>query len=127
MKTPEQLIGSRHLTAWKEEMKQITSIEEINNLKNKSDMLLLYFSGEMCSVCRDLKPKIEEMIESYPGIFAAQVDIQKNSALAASFQVFTAPVVILFVNGQETIREAGVFSLINLEQKIARYDALLHD
>lgn len=127
MKTPEQLIGSRHQTAWKEEMKQITSIEEINNLKNKSDMLLLYFSGEMCSVCQDLKPKIEVMIDNYPGILTAQVDIQKNSALAASFQVFTAPVVILFVNGQETIREAGVFSLINLEQKIARYDALLHD
>ncbi|WKY45297.1 thioredoxin family protein [Eubacteriaceae bacterium ES2] len=108
-------------------MRQINSIEEINDLKNKYDMLLLYFSGGMCSVCQSLMPKIETMIESYPDIITAQVDIQKYSALAAGFQVFTVPVVILFVKGQETIREAGVFSLMNLEEKIARYVAFLQD
>ncbi|WKY48320.1 thioredoxin family protein [Eubacteriaceae bacterium ES3] len=108
-------------------MKQITSNEEINRLNAENQMFLLYFSGEMCSVCHDLKPKVEEMLMNYSGIDVAQVDIKKAAAIAASFQIFTVPAVIFFIEGKETIRQAGVFSMTALEEKIARYYRLLNE
>ena len=102
-------------------MKQINSMSEIDALKKENDMLLVYFGSNTCSVCCDLLPKIDQMLGNYPGISAVKVDIQKSPALSASFSVFTAPAVILFIQGKETLREAGIMSLSRLEGQISRY------
>ena len=102
-------------------MKQINSITEIDAFKKENDMLLVYFGSNTCSVCRDLLPKIEQMLGNYPSISAVKVDIQKSPALPASFSVFTAPAVILFIQEKETLREAGIMSLRHLEEQISRY------
>ena len=102
-------------------MKQINSMSEIDALKKGNDMLLVYFGSNTCSVCYDLLPKIDQMLGNYPGISAVKVDIQKSPALSASFSVFTAPAVILFIQEKETLREAGIMSLSRLEEQISRY------
>ena len=102
-------------------MKQINSMTEIDALKKGNDMLLVYFGSNTCSVCYDLLPKIDQMLGNYPGISAVKVDTQKSPALSASFSVFTAPAVILFIQEKETLREAGIMSLSRLEGQISRY------
>ena len=66
-------------------------------------------------------PAVSVMLGNYPGISAVKVDIQKSPALSASFSVFTAPAVILFIQEKETLREAGIMSLSRLEEQISRY------
>ncbi|WP_303867762.1 thioredoxin family protein [Acetobacterium wieringae] len=107
-------------------MESVKTIKEMNHLIQKNDMLLIYFGSSTCSVCRDLQPKIEAMIDRYPNIRAVKVDVQNVSELTASFHIFSAPVVMLFVQGKETVREAGIISVIKLEEKISRYDALFY-
>jgi len=108
-------------------MEPVNTIKEMNQLIQMNDMLLVYFGSNTCGVCRDLQPKIEVMIDRYPNIRAVKVDVQNLSELTASYSIFSAPVVMLFVQGKETVREAGIISLINREEKISRYDALLYD
>lgn len=108
-------------------MKTVNSMEELNRLKNNSSMLLMYFGGESCGVCKDMLPKVECMLERYPGIKAIKIEIEGSSELAASYNVFTIPVIILFIQGKETIREARIISVIGLEQKISRYYELLYE
>ena len=67
------------------------------------------------------------MIDRYPNIWAVKVDVQNVSELTVSYHIFSASVVMLFVQGKETVREAGIISVIKLEEKISRYDALLYD
>lgn len=90
-------------------------------------MLLVYFGSNTCSVCRDIMPKIDAMIDSYPFIKAVEVEVQKLPELSASYGVFTAPVVMLFIEGKETVREAGIMSLISLDEKISRYYDLFYE
>lgn len=107
-------------------MEPVKTIKEMHQLIQKNDMLLVYFGSNTCGVCRDLQPKIEAMIDRYPNIRAVKVDAQNVSELTASYSIFSAPVVMLFVQGKETVREAGIISVINLEEKISRYDALFY-
>jgi len=56
----------------------VDSIEMIEGLINKSEMILVYFSGESCGVCVALKPKIEDLLKKYPKIKNVQVDVAKS-------------------------------------------------
>ncbi len=84
-------------------------------------MLLIYFGITGCGVCKSMKPKVEIMIKRYPNIKAVMVEADKSLNISARFNVFTVPVILLYIEGKETIREARIISLDNLEQKIARY------
>ena len=89
-------------------------------------MALVYIGGDGCGVCRDLLGKVEKMVEKYPAIHAAKTDVDELPELAAAYQVFSIPVILLYIQQKETIREAGIISLVSLEQKIARYIDLLY-
>jgi len=102
-------------------MKILYSSSELNELKMNTDMVLVYFGSESCSVCRDIMPKLKKMLEKYPSIKGVKVEGHSLLELCAQYSVFTFPVIILFVQGKETIREAGIISLLSIEEKVARY------
>ncbi|HOA20309.1 MAG TPA: thioredoxin family protein [Sedimentibacter sp.] len=102
-------------------MEIITSYEKLQELIEKNDMVLVYFGIDDCGVCKSMKPKVENMIKRYPNIHAVIVKADKSPSISARFNVFTVPVILLYIEGKETIREVRIISLDNLEQKITRY------
>lgn len=104
-----------------ENMERVNSIEEIDKLKDENDMLLVYFGSHLCSVCIAMMPKLEALLKKYPDIKAVKVEVEKMPELSANYNVFAVPVIILFIQGKETIREARIISLIGLEESIRRY------
>lgn len=108
-------------------MDKVKNIEEIYELKNKHEMLLIYFGSLSCGVCNAMKPKLVNMLGKYPNIKLVEVEVEKNPELSAEYSVFTIPVIILYIQGKETIREARIISLEKLEQNISRYYSLLYN
>ncbi len=108
-------------------MEQISSVDDMTALKEDHEMVLVYFGSPICSVCQDMRPKVEQMIGNYPLIKTVKVEMQESPEVSAANGIFTAPAVILFIQGKETIREAGIISLIKLEEKIGRYYKLFHE
>lgn len=100
---------------------------QIDALKLHYDMVLLYIGSADCGVCKSLLPRLSALLLKYPHIRAVKADLSEAPELAAGFGIFTVPAAILFVMGKETMREAGFFSLTELEQKIIKYAALLDD
>lgn len=107
-------------------MKTVQTIEELDALTRANDMVLLYVGGRSCGVCRDLQPKLEEMIASYPEISLVKVEAEDSPLLAAHYSIFSIPALILLIQGKETMREAGIVSLGQIERKIARYRGLFY-
>ncbi len=105
----------------------IKNNEDLNKLINENDMLLIYFGSNSCSVCHAMKPKVEQLLGKYPKIKGVSVIVENSVELSAKYTVFTIPVIILFIQGKETIREARIISMENLEQKISRYYELFYD
>lgn len=108
-------------------MNTINSIDELNILKNNSEMLLIYFGSDSCGVCMAMKPKIESLLAKYPKIMSTKIETENSLELSAMHNVFTIPVIILYIQGKETIREARIISMEKLEQNISRYYELFYN
>lgn len=107
-------------------MEVIHSKSILNNVIQEHEMVLVYISTKSCGVCQVIKPQVKQLISNYPKIKLVEIKADQSISLSASLEVFTVPAVLLFIEGKEAIREARHISLINLEQKIARYYELFY-
>lgn len=103
-----------------------TDSEEIKVFLGGKPLNLVYFSVDDCSVCTEIKPKISELIDEFPQMGFAEVNLSHNIEPSAEFSVFTVPAVLVFAEGRETIRMARNFSIYELKEKIDRYYNLLN-
>ncbi|HET6555745.1 MAG TPA: thioredoxin family protein [Prolixibacteraceae bacterium] len=107
-------------------METIHSIEEFREVLNKNMAVLAYFSTDTCSVCHVLKPKVDQMIAgSFPQLKALYIQSDQQSELAAQNRVFTAPTVLVFFEGRETIRKSRSFGIEELKAEIQRPYSIL--
>ncbi|WP_456392857.1 thioredoxin family protein [Nitratifractor sp.] len=83
--------------------------------------VLLYFSGENCNVCHALRPKFKEAFEThFPLVEQIYLDVQEHPEIAAHFQVFSVPTMIVYLGGREFAREGRAVSLSRLVEKLQR-------
>jgi len=97
------------------------TLETIKEKVTSEAGVLLYFSGEDCRVCHALRPKFAEMFDAhFPLVKQVFLDAQEHAEIAAYFQVFSVPTMIVFLQGQEFAREGRAVSLHQLIQKLGR-------
>ena len=99
----------------------LNNLDELNT-KLKNDLaLVVYFSSPSCNVCHVLRPKLMEALEKeYPTVGRYHADIALTPEIAAQFQVFSAPTIIVFFEGKEFIRKGRSMSVDGLLQEIKR-------
>lgn len=101
-----------------------TTLNDLNELNSKLQeemALVVYFSSPSCNVCHVLRPKLMEALEKeYPSIGRYHADIALTPEVAAQFQVFSAPTIIVFFEGREFIRKGRSMSVDGLLQEIER-------
>ncbi len=100
--------------------KTLTSIKDTETFIEENELAFLYITMPNCSVCHGLQPQMEEMFSNYPKIKTRTIDASELTEIAGKFNVFTAPVLLLFVEGKEYVREARIVHTEPFEEKIAR-------
>jgi thiol-disulfide isomerase/thioredoxin len=107
-------------------MEIVKTQQEIEQTLQGNDMVLVYFSGNHCSVCKVLKPRVNELLNKFPNIKRLEVEVENSIEISAQYNIFTVPSLLLFIEGKEVIREQRHMSLLELEDKIARYYGLFY-
>ena len=108
--------------------KEIKSLDEFLMLKEEQAAMLAYFSTDACSVCKVLKPKVEEMVTAvFPKMQLVYIKSDVLPDVAAQNSVFTAPTILVFFDGRETIRKSRSFSVDELQNEIGRYYSMMFD
>ena len=83
-------------------MIQVMKLEQLQNSINSGNPILVYFSGENCSVCKVLKPKIEEEIKkAFPKFELFEVKTDFDKELTAHFMIFSIPATLIFFDKKE--------------------------
>lgn len=83
-------------------MNQIQNLQQLTNSINTGEPVLIYFSGENCSVCKVLKPKIEEQISKNFdkfNLYEVKTDIHKE--ITSHFTVFSIPTILVYFDKKE--------------------------
>lgn len=96
------------------------TIEEISDFINMSQLSFLYISRSNCSVCHGLFSQVQQVMIKYPEIKLGHIDADEVMEVAGYFSIFTVPVLLLFVDGKEYVREARIVHMDLFDQKIRK-------
>lgn len=108
-------------------MHTVNSEHELRKLREEYPALLVYFSSPGCRVCQVIGPRIEALARSGFGhLHIAYVDCVRHPAIAAQYQVFTVPVVLVFIQDREYVRKVRNFGIGELASAIERPYSLLY-
>ena len=109
-------------------MEAIHSIQDFDLILSGNEAVLAYFSTENCSVCKVLKPKVVEMAsEAFPKLKMIFIESDKIPQLSAQYRVFSAPTVVVFFQGRETICKSRAFGVDELNSEIQRFYSILFE
>ena len=83
-------------------MTQVQNLQQLQNSINTGVPVLVYFSGENCSVCKVLKPKIEEEVsKNFPKFELFEVKTDLDKEITSHFTVFSIPTTLIFFDKKE--------------------------
>jgi len=96
-------------------------VEEIETLITTKPAVMIYFSAPTCNVCHALKPKLLEAIdENFPAVEIVSIDTSVEQKLAAYFNVFAIPTVLVYLDGKEFLRKSRHMSVGDVTESIRR-------
>ncbi len=106
----------------------IENLEQYNEVLEKEDAVLFYFSHEQCNVCKVLKPKVAEMLQDdFPKTKMYYCDTKKSPELAAQNSIFAVPTILTYFGGRETLRKSRNIGLQELKEHIERPYSLIFE
>ncbi|OMP32012.1 MULTISPECIES: thioredoxin [unclassified Mangrovimonas] len=90
-----------------------------NDIVNADTPVLVDFFADWCGPCKMLAPILKQVKESLgDSVKIVKIDVDKNNALAAKYQVRGVPTMLLFKNGQQVWRQSGVLQKEDIIQVI---------
>lgn len=92
-----------------------------NEIIDTETPVLVDFYATWCGPCQTMMPVLDQLKKDLgDGIKIIKIDVDKNKALASKFQVRGVPAFMIFKNGKQVWRGAGVQPLHELKSQISR-------
>jgi len=96
-----------------------TTDTSFNTLLKSDKPLLVDFYATWCGPCQVLGPILKEVKDNFKErISIIKIDVDKNQAIAAHYQVRGVPTMILFQNGKQLWRQSGALSKTEIVKTI---------
>ena len=84
--------------------------------------MILYFTAKWCSVCRAMRPIIEQLQKE--GYDIQVIDADKNKDLAKKYSIESLPTIIILQDDKEIDRIVGKISVEDLRKRLTKTDKL---
>ncbi len=96
-------------------------MELIKRIIHKNSVVMLYFSTPSCNVCHALRPKLFNAVKkNFKECEIVSIDISIDAEIAAYFNVFAIPTILIFLDGKEFLKKSRYMSVDEVIQKIKR-------
>lgn len=79
--------------------------------------VLVHFHASWCGPCKTMAPLIKEVKEHFGHkLQVLEVDVDKNKPLATNFGIRSVPTMLLFKEGKQVWKQAGLISKRELSE-----------
>lgn len=104
-------------------METQNSPKSFSEIINGDKAVLVDFSAEWCGPCKMMPPILKELKQmAGDQVTILKVDVDKNPAVAASYQIQSVPTLIIFRKGLVKWRQSGVIQARQLKAALDRCD-----
>ena len=98
--------------------------ERPEDLIRSAPLLIFLFGDEACAPCHALENRLDSWVAAHPEAEARYIPIREQQAACAQMGIFSAPTVLITMDGQVIARESGYFSLDRMLENVERALAL---
>ena len=97
-------------------------MEKFNEMINGEQLTLVDFFATWCQPCKMMHPVLEQLKEGLGDkIRIIKIDVDKQNATAAQYNIQSVPTLMLFRRGQSLWRRSGALSLSELRNTVNEY------
>lgn len=101
---------------------KIQIMETFNDVISSDKLVLVDFFATWCQPCKMMHPILEQLKEGLgDSIRIIKIDVDKQGATAAQYNIQSVPTLMLFRDGQSLWRQSGALSLAELRNIINGY------
>lgn len=94
-------------------------MSNFSEIINQEKPVLVDFFATWCGPCQTMSPILKQVKEDLgESVSIIKIDVDKNKTLASKFQVRGVPTFMLFKNGKQVWKQAGLITKNELKQKI---------
>jgi len=93
---------------------------------NNNKIAIVYFSGNTCSACDVIKSKIEVILRDYNEVKIMEINAVKEKEISAQLNVFSLPLVIIYIEGKESIRYGRNIDILEFKRFIDRFYNIIY-
>ena len=96
----------------------------LTTLVETTPIVIVEIGSIRCCACSAIAKKLAARYDGEAGIACCALSLEAAADTCAALGIYSAPVLV-YVQGQLTVREAGVMSVEEIVRRIERYRALL--
>lgn len=105
-------------------MKSFLQMEEIENFIAEPGFRLVYFASEACSVCQTMRQEVKAKYQGRKNMALGLVMIEEVPEARGRYQVFAAPTIHVYFDGQRIYEASRFLQLKELDQTMERIEEI---
>lgn len=102
-------------------MQPLQTIAQLQTLVRHKPIVVVEIGSIRCCACSAIAQKLSAHYKDDPLVACASLSLEAAADTCAALGIYSAPAVLVYVQGKLTIREAGVMSVEDIARRIARY------
>ena len=98
------------------------NMENFNDIINGDQLTLVDFYATWCGPCQKMHPVLDQLkADLGEQIRIVKLDVDKNEALSAQYNVQSIPTLMLVRKGETLWRQSGAMNIVDLKSVVKQY------